>query len=651
MGMDGRPVVAAAIASFFLLLALCSPLAIAEEEPPHGRPNILFILADDLGINDVGFSPSNRGLNDEFRSATPAIDALASEGLRFDRFYSDSSCAATRAGLLTGRPPSQLGFRPSGDGIALELSTLPELLAESGYRTVHIGKWHLGFRDRSAWPLQQGYEHFFGFLNQFLLKTPAQETRLARPSYRNPWLQEDNKERRQYSGHLSELLLARAEETLASLARQPAPWFMSFWPYAPHEPLEPPEREGLFEDLSSVGSEDLKARYRQMLEVLDRQVSRLVATLEDTGQRENTLIVFASDNGGTARHAASNDPLPGAKGFFYEGGVRVPMFMQGAGLPRDQSRTDISSYLDLLPTLAQIAGATIPGELTGRDLLSHGSSAKSSTQGALFWGQDAATWSVLSADGDYRLVVDALNPDGHLHSVVSHEPLKKLNLPKVQQAMTAAHRHWAATQRQVRLRTSTSPSGFRELTGNDFQRAPGLGSHSIAFCLRGSADQAAALRQVLAHQGELWSVEQRDNHWVWRINGLALKTPKTEAQVGELLLVSRFEPALAYPSKKLATLRIFWNGQHLATQRETEFSTVRYGLADATVIGADKDGLWPFAGTIEELRIWNDIPPMNKSSSIDRGRWATWSGGFSCGFSEEGKGDVRASSALTDFSR
>ncbi|MEO0437595.1 MAG: sulfatase-like hydrolase/transferase [Pseudomonadota bacterium] len=616
------------------MLAIGADFAAGVDASGPRRPNILFILADDLGVNDVGFSPSNRVLGEDFHTATPFIDALADEGIRFDRFYSDSSCAATRAGLLTGRPPSQLGFRPSGDGIALELSTLPELLAESGYRTIHIGKWHLGFRDKSAWPLQQGYEEFFGFLNQFLLKTPAEASTLARPSYLNPWLQEGNGARQQYMGHLSELLLTRAVETLESLAGQPVPWFLSFWPYAPHEPLEPPKKEQHLDSSPSGVPEDLAARYRQMLKVVDRQVAGLIRALEDTGQRENTLIVFASDNGGTARHAASNHPLPGSKGFFYEGGVRVPMFLQGAGLPKGQSRSKVTSYLDVLPTLAGIAGAAIAEELPGKDLLIEGPDAESSSQRALFWSQDISNWSVLSADGRYRLVVDSLHPEGHLHSALSQGPLERLKLPVVQQALTDAYVSWAAAQRRTRVRISKNARGIRELSGNDFQRAPGLGSHTIAFCLRDKSGKESPVRQVLARQGDLWSIERSSDQWLWQVNGVSLQAPAAQEQSGELLLVSRFEPALAYPAEKLATLHIFWNGERLATRQEMKFPTVRHGLAEATLLGTDKDGLWPFAGTIDLVQLWNDIPPLNQHSLIDRTRWAAWSGDFSCGFSD-----------------
>ena len=162
-------------------------------------PNILFILIDDMGYNDLGAN-GNPGVS------APHLDALAAEEVRFTRNYVDSTCSSTRAGILTGTTPAARGFRPRGLGISPVIVTLPEALRAAGYSTHHIGKWHVGYASKLSWPTAQGFDHFFGFLNQFLLRGPHVEGqfKLARPTYRNPWLQEQAQWPVRHKGHLAE---------------------------------------------------------------------------------------------------------------------------------------------------------------------------------------------------------------------------------------------------------------------------------------------------------------------------------------------------------------------------------------------------------------------------------------------------------------
>ncbi|MEM6486576.1 MAG: sulfatase-like hydrolase/transferase, partial [Pseudomonadota bacterium] len=563
-------------------------------------PNLLFILADDLGVNDVGFTQSSGSQRREGakRSFTPFLDELANSGIRFDRFYSDSSCAATRAGLLTGQPPARLGFRPAGDGLASEIETLPELLRNAGYRTVHIGKWHVGFRDQSAWPNQQGYDEFFGFFNQFLLQTPDGQKTLGRPSYLNPWLQRDNGSREKYLGHLSKILVEHATDNLRTLADRPTPWFMSFWGYAPHAPLEPLYTQ-------SENSEPAK-RYQQMLKTLDWQVERLVTTLQETGQLDRTIILFASDNGGTARHYASNHPLPGGKLFYYEGGVRVPMFVAGNISRPGRVRKDVASYLDVLPTLAGMARARVPKAVEGRDLFARDGNDDRVSPKALFWSQNNRSWSALSGDGRYRLVVDTLHPAGTLHSALANGPLKELNLPEQRELLTDRYNAWAAIQRDVQLADRKNHDGLRTLTLNNFQRAPGFGAHTMAICLTRNQSSVAARREVVASQGALWSLEKVDNAWAWEVNGTKLVSAASPDSSGELVLASSFAPSIAYPSRRSASMRMFWNGRLIAETEQQDFSSERVDLEEPTVLGSTKDGRWPFKGRIGNLQIWNE---------------------------------------------
>ena len=157
------------------------------------KPNIVLILLDDMGFNDLG-------ANGNTAVTTPNLDKLASEGVRFTRHYTDSTCTASRIGIMTGMSPAKQGFRPDNLGLSPELSTLSEMLQEAGYSTHHIGKWHIGFASKLAWPKAQGFDSFFGFLNQFLLKDPHQAGAwtMAKPTYHNPWLQQDDQAPTQY---------------------------------------------------------------------------------------------------------------------------------------------------------------------------------------------------------------------------------------------------------------------------------------------------------------------------------------------------------------------------------------------------------------------------------------------------------------------
>jgi arylsulfatase A-like enzyme len=185
---------------FFLALLLAA-LAI-QTHAADRKPNILLIVLDDAGYSDIaGF-----GRDD---APTPNIRQIANEGVRFTRHYADSTCRPARLALLTGRESARVAQNPDFRGISPEIITLPEALKTAGYRTAHIGKWHLGDAVRDAWPDKQGFEHWFGFLNQFQLKGPDKNGDFTkRPTYIDPWLQSDNTPLQQYHGHLEDILAA-----------------------------------------------------------------------------------------------------------------------------------------------------------------------------------------------------------------------------------------------------------------------------------------------------------------------------------------------------------------------------------------------------------------------------------------------------------
>ena len=214
---------ACACATVFLLLA--GWVHAAE------RPNVLLVVLDDFGYNDLAI---NNGSN----SPTPSLDQLARGGLRFTRHYAESSCTPSRVALLTGRYPAELGFHAFGPGLSQEVETLADVLSAHGYSSHMIGKWHAGDAHRESRPEYQGFDHWFGFMNQLYLAGPHRDGVYSRgrPTYRNPWLENEAGELRQYPGHLTDILSQRALEVMRSAAE---PWFLYLSYYAPHTPVQP----------------------------------------------------------------------------------------------------------------------------------------------------------------------------------------------------------------------------------------------------------------------------------------------------------------------------------------------------------------------------------------------------------------------------
>ncbi|CAN5504207.1 hypothetical protein BH18VER1_BH18VER1_19200 [soil metagenome] len=328
-----------------LLLLLCAVVCRAEAP----RPNIIIFLVDDLGRADVGFTGGK-----EIR--TPNIDRLAKEGAVLDSFYVQPLCSPTRAALLTGRYPTRTGVynvvRPgAGWGLPLEERTLAQALKEAGYSTAICGKWHLGSSEPGYLPMSRGFDrqygHFSGAIDYFTHRRAGQLD-----WYRN---QEPLKERG-YSTHLI------AQEAQRVIREQPAdkPLFL----YVPfngvHAPHQVPEKytEG-YEGLRGV-----RQRMAGMITAVDEAIGQIVAMLDDQ-RKQNTLIIFASDNGGMRNsNVASNVPLRAGKGTFYEGGVRVCAFATWPGkIPAGETIREPIHTVDWYPTLLNLAGVSLEQQL------------------------------------------------------------------------------------------------------------------------------------------------------------------------------------------------------------------------------------------------------------------------------------------------
>ncbi|MBW2233373.1 MAG: sulfatase-like hydrolase/transferase, partial [Deltaproteobacteria bacterium] len=290
-------------------------------------PNILLIVADDLGFDDL---PAEARDDD----STSNLDRLAAESTRFDRFYTAGAvCSPTRASLLTGRYPQRFGFRYPPRGLPSEITTLPELLHDRGYVTHHVGKWHIGSQPASVRPNAQGFDTFFGFLHARSL-TPNG------PGYHDPRLVRDEGSPKPYEGHLTEIL---TEETIRLIesASTERPWLINLWYFAPHEPIEPPGQPG------GATQGDGVTAYRELIGAMDAGIGRILEALRATGQSDRTVVVFISDNGSPeTRH---NRPLLGGKTQFFEGGTRVPFLMRVPGEATPPRVDQVVSSLDLYP--------------------------------------------------------------------------------------------------------------------------------------------------------------------------------------------------------------------------------------------------------------------------------------------------------------
>jgi arylsulfatase A-like enzyme len=340
-----------------LTALLLAPLLALHAVEPAARPNILVILADDLGYRDLGC----QGAPD---IPTPHIDSLAENGVRFTSGYVTSPiCSPSRAGLLTGRSPSCFGHETNWEpgpesanlGLPLTEKTIADQLKAAGYRTGIVGKWHLG-EAPPFHPNQRGFDEFFGFIgggkdyfcDELVADPPASKSSFYRT------LLERNGTAEKTSGYLTTLL---GKECAAFIHRnKDRPWFLYAAFNAPHTPLQATP-----ELLARVGSITDKNRqtYAAMVCGLDDAVGDILAQLRADGLEENTLIFFLSDNGGQTKwvKAASNEPLRGHKGQMWEGGIRVPFLMQWkGGLPAGQTYTRPVSSLDILPTALALAG-------------------------------------------------------------------------------------------------------------------------------------------------------------------------------------------------------------------------------------------------------------------------------------------------------
>lgn len=347
-----------------LLLTFLTSLSLQAQE----KPNIVFILADDLGWRDLSCMGSQY-------YETPNIDRLAAEGLLFtDAYAAAPVCTPTRAAFVTGKAPARLGITAVFDRDRGEMPLLPpdwphtlphhentvsERLKESGYLTALMGKWHLGPMAES-WPKAHGFDINVAGCN--LGRVPT----FFSP-YKNPRISD---------GPEGEYLTERLGREAANFIRQNADTtFFLYLPfYSPHAPLEAPEATiDQFRNKTPDGGQRIPT-YAAMIAEMDMAVGQVIAALDETGVADNTLLVFTSDNGGVKTiwdvEITDNAPLRAEKFLLYEGGIRVPLIVRWPDVtPQGEKTRQLASTIDFLPTFMAAAGSpTFEPDIDGIDL-------------------------------------------------------------------------------------------------------------------------------------------------------------------------------------------------------------------------------------------------------------------------------------------
>jgi arylsulfatase A len=368
-----------------------SATALAAEQ----RPNVIVLFADDLGYEDIGCYGGP--------VKTPTLDRIAADGVRFTDFYAGSAvCGPSRAVLMTGRHHARGGiygnviFDDSQSGHLLTREvTLADLLGDNGYATAHFGKWHMGMPTRTRkkpTPAEHGFDYWFGMNSG------------ANPSHKNP----DNFLRNgvrvgMIGGYSCQILVDEAIMWLDEERDTDAPFFMNFWFHEPHDRVAAPD-----DIVSQYGDlDDPGAIYSGTIDNTDRAIARLLEKLKEVDSLENTLIVYASDNG--SYRDDRNGGLRGRKASLYEGGIRVPGIFHWPGtIEKGRVENEPAGVVDLLPTVCGLLGIDKPEgvHLDGSDIspLLTGRANEFTRDQPLFWLMPMSGTPLALRDGKYSLI-------------------------------------------------------------------------------------------------------------------------------------------------------------------------------------------------------------------------------------------------------
>jgi arylsulfatase A-like enzyme len=400
----------------------------AHAETINTKPNILYIVADDLGWKDVGYHGSD--------IKTPNIDKLAATGARLEQFYAQPMCTPTHACLMTGRYPFRYGLQtaviPSGHtyGLPTDEWLLPQAHKESGYRTAIVGKWHLGHADRKYWPRQRGFDHQYGpLIGEIDYFTHEQHGVLD--WYRdNQPITEDG---------YSTILLGHEAVRLIDSQDPATPFYLYLAFNAPHTPYQAPQE---YLDRYSDIADPSRRAYAAAITALDDQIGRVLAALDRKKLRNNTLIIFQSDNGGT-RNAmfaggidaskikipCDNGPYRDGKGSLYEGGTRVVALANWPGhIKAGETVSEMIHVVDMYPTLLALAGGRLGKNkpLDGLDVWPTISAGKRSPRTEVIYNIEPFRAGV--RQGDWKLIWRVLLPSAVELYNIAQDPSEKTDL-------------------------------------------------------------------------------------------------------------------------------------------------------------------------------------------------------------------------------
>ena len=434
------------------------PFLIAAAVLAADKPNVMLILADDLGWADLG--------HDGSQIDTPHLDRMAQDGTKLSRFYTSAPlCSPTRAALLTGRYPHSVGVpelaspEPRGDTPVLALDpaavTIPEALKPAGYRSILVGKWHLGFAS-AVHPRKHGFDEFWGSL-------------IGTPDFWQPKETYHNETPIAVQGYYTDRLTEKAVEYLRQAAGASQPVFLFLAYNAPHYPLEaPPDLVAKYR--RRFPERGLFALYAAMVERLDTGVGLVLTALDELNLADNTMVMFLSDNGPSAESASygpegadySNGPLRGTKFSTHEGGIRVPFLVRWPGrLPAGVVRAIPATTMDILPTVLAVAGIE---PAASHEI--HGQSILPLLKGGPFVRRDRLHWetpqNLAVLDGEWKLVHQPWRGKPRLYRPaedVGEENDLAARHPEKVAELQAAHEAWAQRHYPNRLPHATKRSG------------------------------------------------------------------------------------------------------------------------------------------------------------------------------------------------
>ncbi len=458
------------------LLGVACALGVAQAAAQDApRPNIVYIVADDLGYADTGYQGSS--------IPTPSLDELAKTGAELTNFYVQPMCTPTRAALMTGRYPLryglQIGVIPGAGtyGVPLDEYMLPQMLKDAGYQTAMVGKWHLGHADANMWPMQRGFESFYG-------ATVGEIDHFTHESHGVPDWYRGN-EPVVEAGYDNILFGDEAVKVIEGHDGK-APLFLYLAFTAPHTPYQAPQEYlDRFADIKDPN----KQAYAAMVAVVDDQVGRVVKALDEEGMRDNTLIVFHSDNGGVVNSLfagdtkvdgglpASNAPLRDGKGTIYEGGTKVAALANWPDHVKPGRHDGMMHVVDMFPTLADLAGGSMQKSkpLDGMDVWPVIAEGAESPRTEIVYNVDPLMGAV--REGDWKLVWKASLPPAIELFNLKDDPTEATNLAAQMPSEVAG-----LQARIVELATQMAPPQLiMEAIRLTFYAPPVSGDPSVLF--------------------------------------------------------------------------------------------------------------------------------------------------------------------------